>query len=1217
MAPPKNRQPGGGESRILSDRYVLTELIGRGGMGTVFAAHDEWEQRKVAVKLIKDRRASEGRAWRMFSRELRAVLKLSHPGIVSVFDYGVDDEGLPFFVMEYVPGLALGALAEDPLRWMDVVDIFEQILETLAYAHARGIIHRDIKPDNFLIAPGDGRPRLKLVDFGIAKLLGEGSLERRTPEKAAETLTDLATNFTLSDSTVGTPAYMAPELGLNDIHLIGPQTDLYSVGCMLFEFVAGERPFDGRNIVSIIFSHCSTPVPTLQRRDGQNVPIELERLVRSLLEKDARKRPWCAMDVLDQLHRVPDFELVEGSSLEPVESRVLPQLLERTGKQRSEAGGQDDELDTPTSRDMLGETQLDPDAALRIGDAEAPTLLVDTGDETVADDSFELTVPVYRDTTPIDQRTGEFDAPAFVTRLGVAALRQPRLVGREPEQFWLVEHAREAFQTGVPKLLGLRGPRGIGRRRLANWVCEEFAERGACRVLKLCYIEAADEHDVLRRAIRGALGVGEDDDVVELLGKLPGSEALSSFPAAARYLLGPDGGSSGARIPVGLITGLLNMVRRGKPLMLLVENVQGSPDQGLPDLILAALRRGSDWPWPLLVVTNLPEQLDVGDDALEELLGHERSHIADLSPLSTRTGRELLQSLLPLRDAAADRIAEYAGGSPDVMLQLLRSLGASGDIYASGGQYWVKPDAWDDLTDVDDVYAASVDRLIDGLSESRGRLVLIAALVGMEPDIELLDTVVDRLGYDFDTREAVDALLEEGVFVGTEAGGIRFSHALMREAWQKHAVQRDDYRAWQRAIGRELERGDATRGRVGLHLYESGDDDAFEFLMEGGEHALERGEYALASKYLTAARRAADQIELDLGAEVELGAGLGRLAIRRSSEQLFGAAIDTLEDLDGAHAEGWRAWIEGAWDARSGRLKDARHAFEAAAEAFEREGSSADVLRARESLADTLRKAGDYPGAEQEARQALALAESMHSHRSMTRLLDLLGFICLETERYEEAADFARCARHRGDATADRSELARSLKIECGALMRLDRLDEAFERGREALTIFRELGDSVGELSMLNLLAMLRHEHAAFGQARQYALEALELSEQIGEQALRGRILNNLAHACEALGRKEEARNAYVRALRWSHESSDLQNEARVCFNLTRLVRASRPEWAIVLIERSRRILESLELPYLRESERVLGEITDELGEEHLSTVLSDFDERLTRIRNS
>jgi tetratricopeptide (TPR) repeat protein len=310
-------------------------------------------------------------------------------------------------------------------------------------------------------------------------------------------------------------------------------------------------------------------------------------------------------------------------------------------------------------------------------------------------------------------------------------------------------------------------------------------------------------------------------------------------------------------------------------------------------------------------------------------------------------------------------------------------------------------------------------------------------------------------------------------------------------------------------------------------------------------------------------------------------------------------------------------WIEGAWAARSGRLEEAKRGFGASVDAFEREGSNSDVLRARESLADALRKAGDYAGAEDEARQALVLARSLESQRSMTRLLDLLGFICLETERYEQAAEFASQARSIGEGTTDRSEVARSLKIECGALMRLDRLDEAFARGREALTIFRELGDSVGELAMLNLLAMLRHEHGAFGQARQYALEALERSEQIDEQALRGRILNNLAHACEELGRTGEARDAYIRALQWSYESSDLQNEARVCFNLARLVRTSRTEWAVVLIERSRRILESLELPYLRESERVLAELSEEVGEARVREVLGDYDEHLAEIRES
>ena len=245
----------------------------------------------------------------------------------------------------------------------------------------------------------------------------------------------------------------------------------------------------------------------------------------------------------------------------------------------------------------------------------------------------------------------------------------------------------------------------------------------------------------------------------------------------------------------------------------------------------------------------------------------------------------------------------------------------------------------------------------------------------------------------------------------------------------------------------------------------------------------------------------------------------------------------------------------------------------------------------------------------------MSLAESVDDAQSRARLLDLLGFICLETERYEYAAQYARQAREAASSGLDRSELARSLKIECGALMRLHQIEPAFERGKEALAIFREVGDAVGELSMLNLLGMLRHEAGAFGQARQFALEALERSRQIGERSLRGRVLNNLGHACEELGRHAEAVDAYLGGISWSHTSDDRQNEARVCFNLARLVREDEPTRAIVLVERSRRILDSLDLPYVQESERVLDELTESMGRETVEDVLETYQERLEDIR--
>jgi serine/threonine protein kinase/tetratricopeptide (TPR) repeat protein len=1193
-----------GEIRTLADRYVLGDLIGRGGMGAVYAAHDEWEQRGVAVKLIKNRRASEGRAWRMFSRELRAVLKLDHPGIVSVYDYGIDEAGLPFFVMERVPGMTLDELPDERLRWMDIVDVFEQVLETLAYAHARGVIHRDVKPENFIIAPGEGRPRIKLVDFGIAKLMGEATMERRSPEKAAETLTELAKNFTLSDeATVGTPAYMAPELGLNEVHLIGPQTDLYSLGCMLYEFVSGQRPFDARNVIGLIMAHCTAPRPRVRRRDGTAVPDELERLVASLLEKSPRRRQWCAADVLEQLHRVPDFQLDLREDIDSDESRVLPRLLEQTGDAPSGVG----EAATGADRELRGR-QLRADGV----DEDAATVQLDPNAKTLADSSMDPTVPVYRESTPEADHSDEFEPPLFVTRLGVAALRLPRMVGREAEQSWLMGHARATLRSGKPRLMLLRGIPGIGRGRLARWVGAEFAERGACRVLTLTYDDDAAEHDVLRQTLRDMLGVGEGDDVRAALEKHPYSDFLSAPAVAAGFLAGDDLVGEGGQLPVGVLAELFNLVRRQKPLLLIVENLERSLDQKLPRFLLDVLRRGADWPWPIFMVATVDSR-DRRADFATDLSVHPACHTTELGALTVEQGRELLQSLLPLRDAAAERLSEYAGGSPDVMLQMLRALATAGDVYASGGQYWVKPGAWDDLSHIDDAYAAGVERLLAGLGEERGSVALIASLVGMEPDTAVLEDVLDRLGLELDPGEMVDEMLEEGIFVGTENGGVRFAHALMHEAWQEHARGRPEYRRWQRAIGRTLEYRDAGKGRIGLHLYESGDDDALAFLLEGGQQALQRGEFALASRYLKAMREAARDVELDVSTRVALGAGLGRLAIRRSGRDLYEDSLSLLEDLDEPAAVGWRSWIDGAWADRSGRFEEAREAFSIAIEAFERIGDDPETLRARESLADTLRKSGEYADAEQEAQGALALAEALDAPGSQRRLLGLLGFICLETERYERAVEFARRAREQSD-DEDRSALARSFKIECGALMRLERVDEAFDLGKDALTIFREVGDAVGELSMLNLLAMLRHETGAHGQARQYAREALERSRQIGEQALRGRVLNNLAHACEELGRTAEAYDAYMGSLRWSHDNADPQNEARVCFNLARVLRNEEPSRAIVLVERSRRILDSLDLPYVRESERVLDEIRRSHGDAEVDRILATYEERFAAI---
>ncbi|MEU8920681.1 protein kinase [Kitasatospora sp. NPDC048545] len=253
--------------RALNGRYELVEMLGVGGMATVWRGVDRVLGRQVAVKVLNGGLADDPRFAERFSREAQHAAMLVHPRIVMVFDSGVD-QGTPFIVMELVSGRSLAAvLAQQPTLPVErAVGIAAAVCEALAVAHAAGLVHRDIKPGNIMITDDGG---VKVVDFGIARA---GS----------------SSNLTQTASVLGTAAYLSPEQATASA--LDGRTDLYAVGCVLTEMLTGATPFTAESPVAIAFKHVSEqPVPPSARRPG--LPPALDATVLRLLAKDPAGRP--------------------------------------------------------------------------------------------------------------------------------------------------------------------------------------------------------------------------------------------------------------------------------------------------------------------------------------------------------------------------------------------------------------------------------------------------------------------------------------------------------------------------------------------------------------------------------------------------------------------------------------------------------------------------------------------------------------------------------------------------------------------------------------------------------------------------------------------------------------------------------------------------------------------------------------------------------------
>jgi serine/threonine protein kinase len=255
-------------AEALADRYSLERELGRGGMATVYLARDLKDQRAVAVKVMHRDLASALDSKRFF-REMGIAASLQHPLIVPLYDSG-NAGGVPYYVMPYVEGESLYERLERERRlaFEDALRITHDVAAALGYAHGRGVLHRDVKPENILLAGG----RALVADFGLARAIGAADYRK----------------LTATGIIVGTVFYMSPEQLREDRDLDG-RTDIYGLGCIFYEMLAGGPPYSGQTITEVVTRILRAPVPSV-RRLQPDVPQAVDQAISRALAKSAAGR---------------------------------------------------------------------------------------------------------------------------------------------------------------------------------------------------------------------------------------------------------------------------------------------------------------------------------------------------------------------------------------------------------------------------------------------------------------------------------------------------------------------------------------------------------------------------------------------------------------------------------------------------------------------------------------------------------------------------------------------------------------------------------------------------------------------------------------------------------------------------------------------------------------------------------------------------------------
>jgi DNA-binding NarL/FixJ family response regulator/tRNA A-37 threonylcarbamoyl transferase component Bud32 len=275
----------------FADRYEIVSLLGAGGMSVVYQAKHKLMKRTVAIKIIDPLLLSDLGNAKRFRHEAEIASMLNHPNLITVFDFGLSEDGEAFIVMDYISGRNLDELIATggPIAVDRALKIFIQACDALQYAHSKGILHRDLKPSNFMLVAEGKDEVLKIIDFGIAKLMAEH--------------TAAAVGLTAHGEVLGSLAYMSPEQCKGEP--LDERSDIYSLGCLMYEAVSGQQPIEGVATIDTMFKQIEeNPIPLTQSAPKAHIPASLDRVIMKTLMKKREDRQQSMAELKQDLQAV-------------------------------------------------------------------------------------------------------------------------------------------------------------------------------------------------------------------------------------------------------------------------------------------------------------------------------------------------------------------------------------------------------------------------------------------------------------------------------------------------------------------------------------------------------------------------------------------------------------------------------------------------------------------------------------------------------------------------------------------------------------------------------------------------------------------------------------------------------------------------------------------------------------------------------------------------
>jgi tetratricopeptide (TPR) repeat protein len=1087
--------------------YVLVRPLAKGAMGEVWEARHATSQEPLAIKCLRDEQDDWAEA--AFRNEVRATAALEHPGIVAVYDEGTIPEdtaaasggrlvtGRPFLVMELVEGRPLQSRV-GRMGWPVLRDILLQLLDALAHSHARGVIHRDLKPGNVLVSDDgpDGSLRARLTDFGLAQALDQHARDDRT--------------------VAGTPAYMAPEQLQGDWRDQGGWTDLYSLGCLAWALVTGAPPFGRkREFAEFCHDHLHRPPPELAPRVA--VPLALEGWLRRLLSKDPADRYTRAADAAAALR-----DLSEAEMLEP----VSPEHAAGGGGLRM-PGDEDFDGDASTGAPIRAPVDEVPDVSTRVMAAMAAA---------AAQTDAPAFPPPGRPPLPRSRA----DVPASWARLlpprprrlpgvglGLLTLRTMPMVGRKRERDALWGALRAVHRERRARCVVLRGPSGTGKSRLAQWLCERAEEAAGVTTLKAHHAlgdgpgtglapmiaqhlrcagmdRTALEARTTRLAARtGVVAVDEAPALAELI--QPASEAhIASGGRVVRFrdprerhvlvhrvIQRSDAGPAGAEPPRTSIVWLDDAQWGADALAFACHVLRAQEDQPTPILIIMTAQEAA--------LVERPQEAI----ALEDLSMRPDVDMLEVGPLPPGDHAALVETLLGSAGPLADEVRTRTAGSPLFAVQLIGDWVSRGVLEGGPDGVRLKDGAAPALPDdLHAVWQSRIDRLLEPFGQDEALALELAAVLGTKVDRQEWTAVCMRRGLRPDHRVLDRLLVQRLAQIETDGTGWNFAHPMLRSSLTRRAEDQGRLRDHHRACATMLELRDAGQPaasrRVAFHLLAAGDDrDAVPFLRQAADAAARRGDWDKAGRLLAQRDEAMDRA----GVPAHDPARAAGWAIQQRMLRMFGKVEQAAELLeawrDVATAHGWR------------------HA----------------LAQLTVDAAQLAHHAGRVAEAEAHLDEASDMADDLGDRALLATIHQEFGRLRIERGELEDAIPALERARQEAVAAGQEAEQAQAWMLLGRVAKQQGAPDRAMAHFADALGVFERTGDRWGVASCTNELGEIARLKGALEEAEVHYRDALDRMNELGvDNAHIVRI--NLAIVMLEQGRAADMRPLVERALR-------------------------------------------------------------------------------------